>query len=235
MDNKRDKVELSPEERERIFQEELAKRSSSSPKPATSPKSSSKSGWVGLIVLLVIGAIGLSFVHIVWNVPGGVMVFAKREPGLGDTFVNYDSLTGIPKIILLAQHSSVVKGLEERGLIKWESPFDKKSSTDEGGTPPFSPSDFGPKKADLELVDYKSESGEYSGYVVGHIKNKSPETCRYASIHINLLDKHGNRVGSTMDNITNLGPGETWRFKALITSDDCVKFQIGEIEGHLTR
>lgn len=215
-------MELTPEEREKIYQEETAKRAQ---KPTDWRKKNV--GWPTLLFLVIVVGIGLSFFHVVWNTPEGIIFFAKDQPGLSDTFVNFDSLTGIPKIVVLAQHSSVIKGLEKKGLIKWDNPFENKD------VPVPKLSDFMPKKADLELLDYKASSTEYSRYVIGTILNKSSKTCTFATININLMDKKGDRVGSTSDSITNLGPGEKWKFKALVTNDDTKTFQVGAIEGTL--
>lgn len=38
-------------------------------------------------------------------------------------------------------------------------------------------------------------------------------------------------LGSTLDNMNNLGPGETWQFKAIITDNECNKYTIVGVTG----
>lgn len=88
------------------------------------------------------------------------------------------------------------------------------------------------KKPNLEVVDHKPESGEYgTRYVTGTIKNNTNKTYSYVQVQINLYDKDGAQVGSTMDNTTNLEPGGVWKFKALILDDDATKYKIVEVTG----
>jgi hypothetical protein len=53
-------------------------------------------------------------------------------------------------------------------------------------------------------------------------------------ISFNLYDKDGNQIGTAMDNINNLEPNGTWKFKAMGMDSDsnkAVKYKLAEISG----
>jgi len=87
-----------------------------------------------------------------------------------------------------------------------------------------------PKPA-LELLEATSKVEEYGRYIVGKIRNNTAHTYRYVQIQINLYDKAGNLVGSTMDNVNNLEPGAIWRFKAPILEESAARYKIVDISG----
>lgn len=89
-----------------------------------------------------------------------------------------------------------------------------------------------PPKDDLELIDYDSERTRYGTlYIVGSVKNNSGRSYRYVEVNINLYDDEGNQVGSTIDNVTNLAAGDTWRFRAVALEDDVSRYKIVGVEG----
>ncbi|MCE5200866.1 MAG: FxLYD domain-containing protein [Armatimonadota bacterium] len=63
--------------------------------------------------------------------------------------------------------------------------------------------------------------------IAGNVINNSDNTYSYAEIEFNVYDDNNNRVGTAMDNINNLGPHETWKFRApvLEESGHSVKFE----------
>ncbi|MGE5590998.1 MAG: FxLYD domain-containing protein [Bacillota bacterium] len=69
-------------------------------------------------------------------------------------------------------------------------------------------------KPNLEVVETNTVSEDFMRYVTGTVKNNSNKKYSYAQVEINLYDKDGNQVGSTLANINNLEPGGTWKFKA---------------------
>ena len=76
------------------------------------------------------------------------------------------------------------------------------------------------------------ERDGYLLYIVGIIKNNSSHKYNYAQVTFILLDKNNNQVGSAMDNINDLEPGATWKFKALIFDASEVRYyKLGEIVG----
>ena len=83
---------------------------------------------------------------------------------------------------------------------------------------------------DLELLDYSSTNDDYFRYATGHIRNNTDKTYSYVQVEINLYSGD-TLVGSTLDNITNLAPGDEWEFSALITEDSADSFKIVDITG----
>lgn len=83
---------------------------------------------------------------------------------------------------------------------------------------------------DLEILDYDSTTDGMLRYVTGHIKNNTNKTYSYVQVEINLYSGE-NLVGSTLDNVNNLAPGDTWEFKALITDDNADRFKIIDVTG----
>lgn len=100
-------------------------------------------------------------------------------------------------------------------------------------SPSTPPRDYSskPSKPDLEVLNYSSKSEQYARYVVGTVRNNSDRSYSYVQVEINLLDKSGNVVGSTLANVNNLGPGETWKFKAIILEDEARSFEIKDVTG----
>ena len=47
-----------------------------------------------------------------------------------------------------------------------------------------------------------------------------------------LLDGSGARVGTAFDNIADLKPGETWKFKALVLEDSATTAKFSEATGY---
>lgn len=97
-------------------------------------------------------------------------------------------------------------------------------------TPTRDPSST-PSKPDLEVLDYSAKSEEYARYVVGTVRNNSDRNYSYVQVEVNLLDKSGNVVGSTLANVNNLGPGKKWKFKAIILEEEARSFEIKDVTG----
>lgn len=90
-------------------------------------------------------------------------------------------------------------------------------------------------KANLEVTESHIERGQFGNwYVAGTIKNNTNKQYRYVQVDINLYDDAGNQIGATMDNTSNLEPGGTWKFKAIIPSyleDSATKYKVMKITG----
>ena len=87
------------------------------------------------------------------------------------------------------------------------------------------------KKPDLEVIESKFEKDTFGGYIVGTVKNNTKKQYKYVQVEINLYDKDGNQVGSTMSNVNNLEPGATWKFKAPVIEEQAASFKIKEVTG----
>ena len=65
---------------------------------------------------------------------------------------------------------------------------------------------------DLKLIEsHFTTSFGVNSNVVGQIKNNSDKTFRIVKIKINLY-KYGAQIGNQMATVSNLGPGDTWKF-----------------------
>jgi hypothetical protein len=88
------------------------------------------------------------------------------------------------------------------------------------------------KVDDLELLDWKWERGDYDiRYLVGRVKNNSSRDYSYVQISINLYDKGKALVGSTMTNVNDLGSGEIWKFKAMVSEDSAYTAKLKSLTG----
>lgn len=82
------------------------------------------------------------------------------------------------------------------------------------------------EKPELELLESHQEKGDFISYVAGTIKNNNDHKVSYVQIEINLYDKSGAQVGSTMANIANLDAQGTWKFKAMVTEKTARSYKI---------
>lgn len=62
-------------------------------------------------------------------------------------------------------------------------------------------------------------------YIVGAIENISDITFVSASVKFILYDSDGNQIGTASDYISNFRAGNTWKFKAIVLSDDVAYFE----------
>ncbi len=96
---------------------------------------------------------------------------------------------------------------------------------------PSQPKQAPEKRPDLELLEASSTADAYTRYVVGKIRNNTNRTYSYIQVEINLYDKNGNQVGSTLANVNNLEPGAVWSFKAPILEEEAAQFKVAGITG----
>lgn len=82
------------------------------------------------------------------------------------------------------------------------------------------------------VVDEDSYADDYSRYITGKIVNNKNYTLRYMQVTYNLYDINKNLVGTGIDNIRNVGPGETWSFKVGIFDDSVNFMRVTEIIGY---
>lgn len=80
-----------------------------------------------------------------------------------------------------------------------------------------------------EMGAWRFQRGEYVGQIIGEVTYNGEETLSYASINFDLFDSFGRRVGSAIDNINNLHPGDVWRFKAIVFEDSATRAQLSGI------
>ena len=82
-------------------------------------------------------------------------------------------------------------------------------------------------------LEVKSHSFCNLGYgakgICGTVINNSSRSFSYAQVEINLLDKNGAVVGSTLANINNLDAGQQWKFQAPILESGVTNYVIKDI------
>ena len=68
--------------------------------------------------------------------------------------------------------------------------------------------------------------------ICGTVKNNSSRNYGYVHVEINLYDKNGNLIDSTLDNVNNLEGNATWKFQAPIINDNVATYKIKNITGY---
>ncbi|MDO5696200.1 MAG: FxLYD domain-containing protein [Eubacteriales bacterium] len=71
------------------------------------------------------------------------------------------------------------------------------------------------EKKDYELKDVAVESDEVAHYVTGVLVNNTDSKKSYVQVEFPVYDKDGNKLGTALDNVNNLEPGKSWKFKAI--------------------
>ena len=69
-------------------------------------------------------------------------------------------------------------------------------------------------------------------YIEGRVINQSDNTYSSVFIRFNLYDEENNLVGNAIDSIDNLGPHETWKFKAQVIGDNAYSAEFAGIDGY---
>lgn len=87
-------------------------------------------------------------------------------------------------------------------------------------------------KSDFELLGANFKKDGSIRYVVGRIKNTSGKDLSYVQVEINLYDRNGNQIGSTLDNVNNLANNATWNFKAIVLEDKVYRYEIVKVTGY---
>lgn len=82
----------------------------------------------------------------------------------------------------------------------------------------------------LSIIEHKTEKDGYFTYITGTIKNNTNKNYTYVQVEINLYDAQGNLINSTLDNINNLEPNGTWKFKAM-TTNEFTTYKIKDVTG----
>lgn len=82
----------------------------------------------------------------------------------------------------------------------------------------------------LEVKSYNLVPSEYGNLIiVGEAVNNSNREIPYAQVMFNLYDSSDAQIGSAFDNVTNLEPGKTWRFRALVPHDETATAKLKSI------
>lgn len=69
-------------------------------------------------------------------------------------------------------------------------------------------------------------------YIKGEIKNNTDKSYSYVQVTFNLYDTDGAQLGTAVDNINNLEPNATWKYKALgLVTEKVSSYKLVEIKG----
>lgn len=61
----------------------------------------------------------------------------------------------------------------------------------------------------------------YEVKVTGQAKNVGNAMLSYAEVNAKFYDSSGNLIGTSLDNINDLGPGEIWNFEIIYFDSSC--------------
>ncbi|OBZ36076.1 FxLYD domain-containing protein [Methanohalophilus sp. DAL1] len=92
-----------------------------------------------------------------------------------------------------------------------DSPEYSEGSGDSTSDPSSSSTNKDNEQPDLEILDHQLQTGEYgTTSVVGTAK--ANKDLSYAEVRVKFYDANGNLIGSSLDNINDIGAGESWSF-----------------------
>lgn len=81
----------------------------------------------------------------------------------------------------------------------------------------------------LEISELETTNDEYYEYITGTIINNSDREYSSIYVDIQLFDKEGNVIDSTIDSIEKFKPGQTWSYKTEYYNKYAVDFKISGI------
>lgn len=76
-----------------------------------------------------------------------------------------------------------------------------------------------------------SVSEEYNRFIEGDVTNNTGSTIGYGQVSFTVFDSSNRQIGTASDNCTDLVPGTTWHFKALIFEDEARNFRFADLTG----
>ena len=127
------------------------------------------------------------------------------------------------------------KGLIQDWNGKWITPQEKQKREAEAGARwEIEREEARARIPSLEVVgEVTSASGEFGNRVLrGTVRNNTGRDYKYVQIEINLYDRSGAQVGSTMANVLNLESHTTWRFEAPVLEDSAIGFKVKSVTGY---
>ena len=82
------------------------------------------------------------------------------------------------------------------------------------------------------ISDKKTTDAAGTTYIEGEIKNNTDKSYSYVQVTLNLYDDNGAQLGTAVDNINNLEPNATWKYKALgLVTEKVSSYKLVEITG----
>jgi len=111
---------------------------------------------------------------------------------------------------------------------------EQNSSTSDYSTNQYNLQDNAGEKESLEvenLDSYRDEAGIL--HITGEITNTKSHSLEGLGVEFNLLNSEGNLVGSTLDYVKNVEPGQTWEFEASeISPENVSSYKVAKIIVH---
>lgn len=88
-------------------------------------------------------------------------------------------------------------------------------------------------KSALEARDVHLSTGKFgNNLVAGSVVNTTSKKLTYVQVELNLFDKAGTQVGSTLANTANLEPGITWSFEAPVLQGAPTTVKVGGLTAY---
>lgn len=97
---------------------------------------------------------------------------------------------------------------------------------------PTSTSNNSTKEKFTLVSDERTTDSLGTTYIKGEIKNNTDKSYSYVQVTFNLYDTDGAQLGTAVDNINNLEPNATWKYKALgLVTEKVSSYKLVEIKG----
>lgn len=87
-------------------------------------------------------------------------------------------------------------------------------------------------RPDLELIEAHPVSKSFGWAAAGTVRNNTDHEYSYVQVEINLYDKAGTLVDSTLANVNNLEPRGKWKFEAPVLNDHARTWKVKAITGY---
>lgn len=100
---------------------------------------------------------------------------------------------------------------------------------EESYVPRVEPEPAKPNKPLFTGISWGSDN--FSTTIEGVFHNTTGQKISYMQISFGLYDSEGNKVGNAFDNITDLRPGDSWKFKAIGMNGNVSSIKLDDISG----
>lgn len=94
---------------------------------------------------------------------------------------------------------------------------------------PYPDAWFYDPRTEIVILSVEGTAEQFSITIRGEARNASDTAYDYVSLQFGLFDETEAKLGSAVDNVTNLDAGQRWRFEAIGTAEDAETFTIEEI------
>ncbi|MEZ3143568.1 FxLYD domain-containing protein [Halobaculum sp. MBLA0143] len=84
-------------------------------------------------------------------------------------------------------------------------------------------------RTEMVILTAEGTVEQFGVTIAGEALNASDTAYDYVSLQFGLFDETDAKLGSALDNVSNLDAGQRWRFEAFGTADDAETFSIEEI------